>query len=60
MRPCGSPGDNNEPGGAEPFKIEAAVVGTDILGDNINGAPNGVVGVRRGVARPGIAGDNSR
>lgn len=60
MSPCGSPGDNKEPGGAEPFSMEAAVVGTDILGDRIKGAPSGAVGVRMGVARPGIAGDRRR
>lgn len=60
MRPCGSPGDKREPGGAEPLRMEAAVVGTDIRGDRIRGAPSGVAGVRRGVARPGMAGDNSR
>ena len=60
MSPCGSPGDSREPGGAEPFKIDAAVVGTDILGDKINGAPSGVAGARNGVANPGIWGDNRR
>lgn len=59
MRPCGSPGDKREPGGADPFRMEAAVVGTDMRGDKMRGAPRGVAGVRRGVARPGMAGDNS-
>lgn len=61
MRPWGSPGDSREPGGALPFNIDAAVVGTDIRGDRMSGAPNGVAAVRRGVvARPGMAGDKSR
>lgn len=60
IKPCGSPGDNREPGGAEPLRMEAAVVGTDIRGDKIRGAPSGVAGVRRGVANPGIAGDKRR
>lgn len=61
MRPCGSPGDNNEPGGALPFSIDAAVVGTDIRGDSISGAPNGVAAVRSGVvAKPGMAGESNR
>lgn len=29
------------------------MVGTDILGDNINGAPKGALGVLIGVAKPG-------
>lgn len=60
MRPWVSPGESNEPGGADPLRIDAAVVGTDIRGDKIKGAPKGVAGVRRGVAKPGIAGDNNR
>lgn len=35
-------------------------MGTDILGDKISGAPNGAVGVRSGVANPGMAGDSKR
>lgn len=59
-RPCGSPVDNSEPGGAEPFSMDAAVVGTDMRGDRMSGAPSGAAGVRRGVARPGMAGLRSR
>lgn len=60
MRPCGSPGERREPGGALPFKMEAAVVGTDMRGDRMRGAPRGVAAVRRGVvARPGMAGERS-
>lgn len=48
-------------GGADADKRLAAVVGTDMRGDNISGAPNGVVGVRICCAvRPCIPGDNSR
>lgn len=61
MRPWGSPGDSSDPGGALPFNMDAAVVGTDIRGDKINGAPRGVAAVRRGVvASPGMAGERSR
>lgn len=61
MRPWWSPGDNRDPGGALPFNIDAAVVGTDIRGDSISGAPSGVAAVRNGVvANPGMAGDKSR
>lgn len=52
--------DSSEPGGALPFRMDAAVVGTDMRGDRISGAPSGVAAVRRGVVvRPGIAGDRS-
>lgn len=48
-------------GGPDPDRMLAAVVGTDIRGDRINGAPNGVCGDRNCCAvRPGIAGDNRR
>lgn len=50
-------------GGADPERrAEAAVVGTDIRGERINGAPKGVPWVRSCVAcaKPGIAGDNNR
>lgn len=48
-------------GGAEADRRLAAVVGTDIRGDNINGAPSGVVGVRNCCAvKPCIPGDNKR
>lgn len=48
-------------GGADPERILAAVVGTDMRGDRISGAPNGVCGERScWAARPGIAGDNIR
>lgn len=61
MRPWGSPVDRREPGGAEPLRMEAPDVGTTgIRGDRIRGAPNGVAGVRRGVASPGIDGDSNR
>jgi len=53
MSPWGSPADRSEPGGPEPFNKEAAVVGTDIRGDRIRGAPKGALGVRIGVAKPG-------
>jgi len=53
MSPCGSPADRSEPGGPDPFSSEAAVVGTDIRGERINGAPRGALGVLIGVARPG-------
>lgn len=60
MRPWGSPVDSSEPGGALPFRMDAAVVGTDMRGDRISGAPRGVPAVRRGVVvSPGIAGDRS-
>lgn len=42
--------------------MEAAVVGmaVGIRGDSMSGAPNGVaVGVLKGVAKPGMAGDRS-
>lgn len=35
-------------------------MGTGSLGDKISGAPRGVAGLRMGVAKPGIPGDNSR
>lgn len=41
MSPCGSPAESREPGGPEPLSSEAAVVGTDILGERISGAPSG-------------------
>lgn len=48
-------------GGADADNRLAAVVGTDIRGDKINGAPNGVVGLRNGCAvKPCIPGDNKR
>lgn len=53
MSPWGSPADRSEPGGPEPFSRDAAVVGTDIRGERINGAPRGALGVRIGDARPG-------
>lgn len=40
--------------------MEAAVVGTDMRGDRISGAPSGVAGVRNGFARPGMAGERRR
>lgn len=40
--------------------MEAAVVGTDMRGERMSGAPNGAAGLRRGVANPGMAGDRSR
>lgn len=48
-------------GGPDPESMEAAVVGTDIRGERINGAPNGVPWVRSCVAcaNPGIEGDNN-
>lgn len=47
-------------GGADPDSILAAVVGTDIRGDKIRGAPSGAVGDRSCWAvRPGMAGDKS-
>lgn len=48
-------------GGADADMRLAAVVGTDMRGDKINGAPNGVAEVRRGWAvKPCIPGDNKR
>lgn len=48
-------------GGWDADKRLAAVVGTDIRGDKINGAPNGVPCVRNGCAvSPCIPGDNRR
>lgn len=48
-------------GGADADNKLAAVVGTDIRGDNISGAPSGVPGERNCCAvRPGIAGDSKR
>lgn len=52
MRPCGSP-DNREAGGPDPLRREAPVVGTDILGERINGAPRGALGVLICVPKPG-------
>lgn len=47
------------PGGAEPLSNDAAVVGTDIRGDNMRGAPKGAEGFLREFANPGIPGDKS-
>lgn len=48
-------------GGADPDRILAAVVGTDMRGERINGAPRGVAGDRNCcAAKPGMAGDNIR
>lgn len=48
-------------GGPEPDKMLAAVVGTDMRGDRIKGAPNGVAGDRSCWAvRPGMDGDRRR
>lgn len=48
-------------GGADPDRILAAVVGTDMRGDRIRGAPRGVFGERNCcAASPGMAGDNIR
>lgn len=45
-------------GGADPDRILAAVVGTDMRGDRIRGAPRGVAGERSCcAASPGMAGD---
>lgn len=48
-------------GGADADRRLAAVVGTDMRGDRINGAPNGWPGERNCCWRPGaMAGDNIR
>lgn len=48
-------------GGADADNRLAAVVGTDMRGDSINGAPNGVAGERNCCAvKPGMAGDKRR
>lgn len=48
-------------GGADADKRLAAVVGTDMRGDKINGAPNGVCGERICCAvKPCMPGDNKR
>lgn len=51
-------------GGADPDRMLAAVVGTPILGDIINGAPKGVPVARNCCACCGVspakAGDNKR
>lgn len=48
-------------GCAEPDKIVAVDVGTDMRGDKINGGPSGVVAdLNCAAVKPGIAGDNNR
>lgn len=49
-------------GGADPDRILAAVVGTDIRGDKMSGAPSGAVGLRNcWAAKPDmVAGDSIR